>query len=64
VGVGVAEPDGAAAAATAGMRTSDIDVPTTATDRRTVRTLAGLSRRMSPLRRNRISRRLHATLGT
>ena len=59
---GVGDGDGAAVAAMAGMRSSDSDAPTTATIRRIVRTLAGLSLRMSPLRSNRFSRRLHATL--
>jgi hypothetical protein len=58
-GVGGADGDGAALAAMAGIRSSDIAAPTTATHRRIVRTSVFLTRRMSPLRSNRFSRRLH-----
>jgi len=53
------DEEGAAVAAMAGIRSSDVAVPTTATHCRTVRTSVRMTRRMSPLRSNRFSRRLH-----
>ena len=56
---GDGDGDGEAVAAIAGMRSSDIAAPTTATHRRIVRTSVFWTRRMSPLHSNRFSRRLH-----
>ena len=58
---GVGEGAGAALAAMAGIASSDIAAPTTATNRRIVRTSVRSTRRMSPLRSNRFSRRLHTS---
>jgi len=55
---GVGDVVGEAAAAIAGIRSSDIAAPTSARQRRIVRTSVGMTRRMSPLRSNRFSRRL------
>lgn len=61
---GLGDGDGAAVAAMAGIRSSDSAAPTSATHRRTVRTSVCLTRRMSPLRSSRFSRRLHTEPST